>query len=416
MKKIISFLIVISALFTLSACGEKTTTSTDTIPSMRPPIEEENAIDTSHQIQITASSISETAGTVEGSGIYEIGSAVTLSAKANEGYAFKIWTDGVTDATRNVVAKDVSSYTAVFEAVNETDASLFTYEVTPLGAAITGYRGADGIIKIPQKIEGLAVVKLADNCFDGSSVTSAVLSDGITSIGDGAFWHCAKLYSVTIPETVTSIGNKAFWQCNSLVSVNLPEGLTSLGDYAFNNCHALSSIAFPSTLTNLGRFPFFYCQNLKNIDVSLSNTAFTTHEGILFTKDMTTIVCYPNLHGEEYTLPAHTYSIGNGAFATCTALKKVELHGAVTSIGNYAFYNNTSIESITVQSGVSSIGSNAFAECTALTSLSVPSSVTNIGDAVLANNTALTSVSTPANSAFALWCSTNGFGDKIVNN
>ncbi len=416
MKKILSFVTAVSAILTLASCTDTTITSTDTVASARPPIEEDNIIDTSQQIQITASSISDTAGTVEGSGVYDIGATATLTAKANDGYTFKMWTDGVTDATRVIVAKDVSSYTAIFEAVNETDASFFTYETTALGASITGYTGSETIIKIPQKIQGLAVVKLGANCFDSSSLASVVLPDGITEIGDGAFWHCTKLYSVNISSTVRSIGNKAFWQCSSLISVNLPEGVTSLGDYAFNNCHALESIAFPSSLTSIGRYVFFYCQSLKNIDVALSNTAFTTFDGVLFTKDMKTIVCYPNAHAEEYTLPSHTSQIGNGAFATCSSLKTVNLHDAVTSIGDYGFFNSTAIEELTIPSSVSSVGVSAFAECTALSTLTVPSSVVRVGDTVLANNTALTAVKTPAGSSFASWCNNNGFGDKIVNN
>lgn len=393
MKKILSFITAISAILALASCTDTSITGTETVASSRPPIEEDNIIDTSQEIQITASSISETAGTVEGSGVYDIGATATLTAKANDGYAFKMWTDGVTDATRSIVAKDVSSYTAIFEAVNETDASFFTYETNAFGASITGYTGSETVIKIPQKIQGLAVVKLGANCFDSSSLVSVVLPEGITEISDGAFWHCTKLYSVNISSTVRTIGNKAFWQCSSLISVNLPEGLKSLGDYAFNNCHLLESIAFPSTLTSIGRYVFFYCQSLKNIDVALSNTAFTTFDGVLFTKDMKTIVCYPGAHSEEYSLPSHTSKIGNGAFATCSSLKTVTLHDGVTSIGDYGFFNNTSLETITVPSSVSSIGASAFADCTALTA-----------------------IKTPAGSTFASWCNNNGFGDKIVNN
>ncbi len=393
MKKILSFITAISAILALASCTDTSITGTETVASSRPPIEEDNIIDTSQEIQITASSISETAGTVEGSGVYDIGATATLTAKANDGYAFKMWTDGVTDATRSIVAKDVSSYTAIFEAANETDASFFTYETTAFGASITGYTGSETVIKIPQKIQGLAVVKLGANCFDSSSLVSVVLPEGITEISDGAFWHCTKLYSVNISSTVRTIGNKAFWQCSSLISVNLPEGIKSIGDYAFNNCHLLESIAFPSTLTSIGRYVFFYCQSLKNIDVALSNTAFTTFDGVLFTKDMKTIVCYPGAHSEEYSLPSHTSKIGNGAFATCSSLKTVTLHDGVTSIGDYGFFNNTSLETITVPSSVSSIGASAFADCTALTA-----------------------IKTPAGSTFASWCNNNGFGDKIVNN
>lgn len=419
MKKLLSLSVAAATIFALASCSgnDVDTNAGGSGASVVPPIIEDNIIDTTQQAKIDAVSIWDTAGTVTGGGVYDIGDSVTLTATANDGYRFTMWDDGVTEAQRVIEARDTAAYTALFEAVEETDASFFTYEATPLGAAITSYIGTDPIIRIPQKIQGLAVVKLGEKCFDANTTIRCVsISDGITEIQDGAFWHCTNLYSVSIPGTVKTIGNKAFWQCSSLSSINIPEGVTSLGDYAFNCCHSLKDVTIPSTLTNLGRYIFFYCENLELFEVALGNTAFTSYDGVLFTKDMSTVVAYPNALNDQYTLPTHTTKVGNGAFATCSSLKSVTLHGAVTSIGNYAFYNCTAMDTAVISSSVTSIGDKAFSDCTALTSLTVPSSVSSIGEDVLTGSSAVASIKTPSSSAFAQWCITNGLSDKIVNN
>ena len=67
-------------------------------------------------------------------------------------------------------------------------------------------------------------------------VTSAVLEEGITDIGDWAFCYCSSLTSIILPEGVTSIGDDAFYDCTSLTSITLPEGLISIGNSAFYEC------------------------------------------------------------------------------------------------------------------------------------------------------------------------------------
>ena len=108
-------------------------------------------------------------------------------------------------------------------------------------AVITGYRGSDTDIRIPETINGVKVAVISDYAFEGcESLKSVAIPDSVTSIGDDAFSGCTSLTSVVIPEGVTSIGDRVFRGCESLTSVAIPDSVTSIGDYAFFGCTSLT--------------------------------------------------------------------------------------------------------------------------------------------------------------------------------
>ncbi|MEF2940315.1 MAG: leucine-rich repeat domain-containing protein, partial [Oscillospiraceae bacterium] len=80
-------------------------------------------------------------------------------------------------------------------------------------------------------------------------VKSAVIAEGVTSIGGCAFYNCRSLTSVTIPDSVTSIGGSAFNGCSSLTSVTIPDSVTSIGGSAFDGCTSLTSVTIPDSVT-----------------------------------------------------------------------------------------------------------------------------------------------------------------------
>ena len=108
-------------------------------------------------------------------------------------------------------------------------------------AVITGYRGADTDIRIPETINGVKVAAIGDWAFrDGTSLTSITIPDSVTSIGEYAFYGCSSLKSVVIPDSVTSIGYFAFDGCKSLTSIVIPNSVTSIGYGAFSDCTSLT--------------------------------------------------------------------------------------------------------------------------------------------------------------------------------
>ena len=97
---------------------------------------------------------------------------------------------------------------------------------------------------------------------EDTEITNLAIPNGVTSIGNDAFWDCSGLTSVTIPNSVTRIGHYAFNRCSGLTSVTIPNSVTSIGDYAFNLCSGLTSVTIPNSVTSIGDDAF------EGVDIS----------------------------------------------------------------------------------------------------------------------------------------------------
>ena len=105
----------------------------------------------------------------------------------------------------------------------------------------------------------------------GSHVAEYIIAEGVTSIGDYAFYGCSGLTSITIPNSVAGIGNFAFSNCSSLTSVTIPGNVTSIGNYAFADCSSLTSLTIGSDVTSIGSYAFYGCSALTRVS-NLSET------------------------------------------------------------------------------------------------------------------------------------------------
>jgi len=211
-------------------------------------------------------------------------------------------------------------------------------------------------------------------------ITTVVIGDSVTSVGDYAFGNCYSLSSVTIGNGVTSIGNSAFYLCKSLTSVTIPNSVTSIGQFAFAACFNLTSITIPDSVTTIESSTFSTCTSLTSVTIPngvivIGNSAFDLCGGLT-----------------SITIPNSVTTIGGGAFYYCSGLISVTLGNNVMTIGDVAFRSCYSLTSITIPNSVTSIGDVAFHYCDALTSITLGNSVTTIGDGAFARCESLTSI------------------------
>ena len=75
-------------------------------------------------------------------------------------------------------------------------------------------------------------------------IETVVMEDGVTSIGEFAFWGGINITSVTIPTSVVRIGESAFRGCGSLPRITIPKSVSVIGKEAFLGCSSLQEICF----------------------------------------------------------------------------------------------------------------------------------------------------------------------------
>ena len=266
---------------------------------------------------------------------------------------------------------------------------------------------------------GDSVTSVGDYAFyECTSMTSAIIGDSVQSIGNSAFFECKSLKSISMGNSVESIGKYAFWFCD-FKSIDLPKTLKSIGDEAFFMCDSLESVFIPDSMTAMGTCPFDRCASLRSITVESGNPAYTSSDGVLFDKTMSSIIHYPsgkedrsyvipdsvksleedafdrNVNLEEVAIPESVTKIGKRAFAYCTCLESVTISGSVTEIGTSAFQGCSSLESAIIPDSVTEISDGLFLACTSLKSVTLPDTVTKIGDDAFSSCTSLGSVAIP---------------------
>ena len=179
-------------------------------------------------------------------------------------------------------------------------------------------------------------------------IKKAILPEGLTSIGYGAFMYCYNMTEITIPNSVLTIGNAAFSCCSSLTNVKLPANLESLGSMAFEYCSGLTEIRLPDSLKRIPRDAFIACSALTSV-----------------------------------TLPENLISIGDNAFAS-TAIASIRLPDTLKVLG-YGAFAGTNLSQITLPQGLTEIRDYALINCN-LTELTVPASVTKLGSDFVSGN------------------------------
>ena len=279
------------------------------------------------------------------------------------------------------------------------------------------YLGNVKEIILPADYKGENYTIGADAFKGNTTITSVVIPNSVTSIGNMAFAACSGLTSITIPNSVTIIGEYAFYNCTGLTSITIPNSVTSIESYAFEgtawynnqpdgvvyagkvlykykgtmpsnrsitikdetlgiaggafyNCSDLTSITIPNSVTSIGDGAFSGCTGLKTV-INFSNLTFS--EG---SEDYGRVACYAD---KVYNVPNGSiesdyvwYKNNNKNILACYLGNAKEIilpanyKGGNYTIGANVFKGNTTITSVTIPNSVTSIDDDAFTGCTGL--------------------------------------------------
>lgn len=225
---------------------------------------------------------------------------------------------------------------------------------------ITDYTGTREHVLIPSEIGGFPVTALADKAFYEKHVTTVVVPDSVTEIGDLCFSGDNYLVSLTLPDGLAELSYGALESCYSLMDFELPKGLKTIGAGALQSIFYLTHLTIPAGVTDIEQMNFLMMHGLEEVSVAEGSTSFTydAENGLLMTADKARL-----LHCFFHLAPQ----------------KEIILPEGMKTIDPFAFHYDVTVEKIVLPEGTETIGLLAFGICPKLTEIVIPASVTAIG-------------------------------------
>jgi len=281
----------------------------------------------------------------------------------------------------------------------------FTYTNINGAITITGYTGSNGVVEVPDWINGYPVRSIGQYALAGGyyaygnggysavSLTNITLGTNLHNIDFGAFVNNYDLGSMVIPNQVTNIESFAFYQCTGLTNVSIGTNVVSIGNDAFGACASLTNILVPKSVTNIALQAFGQCGNLAAIVVNAQNPVYSSSNGFLFDKQQVTLIEAPGAAAGNFVIPKGVTRIGSWAFMDCTNLGGVTVSNSVTSIDNNAFEGCSGLTNVLIGTNITDIGAYAFTACSGLTSVDIPHGVVRLGVGAFNSCVSLTNIS-----------------------
>ncbi len=215
-----------------------------------------------------------------------------------------------------------------------------------------------------------------------------VVSDGVETIEEWAFSARSRRNAfserreskIVFPNSLKKIGSNAFRGWLELSSIEFPESLEELGSGVFSNCSRLTTVVIPKNVVKIGLGPFSGCSLLTSVDVAEDNPVFCSVDGVVFSKDLKTLVLCPCGKEGEYVVPDGVTTIRTSAFSSCSKLTSIVVPPSVETIGDQAFLDCASLSKVVLPNDVKSLGRQVFRACANLSSVFIPESVQSIGE------------------------------------
>ena len=246
------------------------------------------------------------------------------------------------------------------------------------------YNGSDEIVVIPETINGLRIIEMADFAFWNNETLKAVcLADSIETAGMYAFQNNTNLEVAVYGSGMRETGSGTFHNCESLYQVVLNDGIEVIEGSCFYGCTALETIHIPDSVKEVVYLAFSGCTSLKEIKLP---------EGIEYVSGSLFVDCTSL---KSVYIPDSVTSISQSAFMGCTSLESIEIPAAVTTIFENAFTGCTSLKEIRLPEGMQGITEGCFQSCESLQRVVIPDTVFRIDDGAFQNCKSLTSIEVP---------------------
>ncbi len=195
------------------------------------------------------------------------------------------------------------------------------------------------------------------------SIKRVIIENGVTAIGEYAFYYSSNLESVFVPDSVKTIGAQICYGCFSLTDFRISDKITKIGEYAFCKTSLGGTLTIPAAVKKVGMGAFeetLYKKAVINCN-SLAEDEFVN--------------CY---YLKKVEINGKPKSFPRCVFSGCERLSEINIPSSVTKLGDYAL-SQTAINKIKLPKSLKKIGAWCFEDCTKLTSITIPNKVTKVG-------------------------------------
>ncbi|MCM1365523.1 MAG: leucine-rich repeat domain-containing protein, partial [Faecalibacterium sp.] len=212
------------------------------------------------------------------------------------------------------------------------------------------------------------------------NLKSVKLNPGTKKIDSGAFSGCTQLKNIELSSTIEVIEDNAFSQCTNLKNIEIPESVKTIGERAFFQT-SIKEFFIPANVSSIGIIPVL-SPYLKKFSIdSNNNNYYVDNFGILFSKDEKALLSYPTAADiTEYTIPDGVSTIKSYAFFSNCNLETIIMPDSLITIEPESFAYSISLKNIIFSENLETIGDIAFALCASLENITIPASIKTIGE------------------------------------
>lgn len=216
---------------------------------------------------------------------------------------------------------------------------------------------------------------IGESAFYYAAMTSVTLPAGVTEIGERSFYNIAALTEFNFSESLKTIGDFAFYGCGKLTHIGLPDSVESIGTSAFNRCSSLQEVVFGKGLASIGSMCFNYCHKLERFVVDEANPNFKGVDGVLYNKNVDTLVLYPQGRPDaSFTMPETMKHIGPYGIYEPQLLQAVTVSPILETIDEFGMAGIALTGVLKLPATITSIHFKAFQYDDGVTAFELPES------------------------------------------